>query len=479
MTTYYIDFANGNDTTGNGSTGLPWKTLSKFLTSGANGDTCLVRGDGSETAVYVERNLSTAKTSLTIQNDVGHSPVFTAATQRTAASFTKTAGQTNVYEAAYTGNDHGVWHGATNLTETASVAACDAAANSYYDDAGKIYVNVGGGAPSTVYVLASAQEILTSTGAGLIWDGVNIQWFEQALDLQAAPTVRNAAFRYASKPFTTFYSMRLDGSGAVVRDCTFSDGFGGGDSIQIEATAANAEIDSVTITNAGEIALLGGSGHNVHDCICNAIRVTGNAGGTIQDNVITDGSHHFITFDADHTGTFTAIRNRGYFTGDVPFNGHHGFIMHSSGTINLYHNVVAHLNRGVSNPSGKEAYYISPTNGPLTLVMRNNAAYNCIDGIGIYGGMTPTLDLDNTGFFNVTNNYASVDPGDQGANDVTADPLYTDAAGNDFTLQSGSPYIDAGVAVAGVNDDYNGAAPDIGYSETEAAATAGIMMGVL
>lgn len=496
MTTYYIDFANGNDTTGDGSTGNPWKTLSKFLTSGANGDTCLVRGDDSEGAVYVQRNLSTSKTNLTIQNDVGHSPVFTAADITLSTAFSKTGGQTNVYEVANTGVTHGAWYGSARLTEVGDVATCDSTANSFFDDgggAGPLYVNVGGAAPSdTVYRLNSAQRVLTASGAGLTWYGVNIQWFEQALDLQAAPTVRNASFRYCTWPFDTFYVMRLDGDGIAVSDCAFIDDGGqgsNGDVIQIEATAANIDIDSVVVGSttptttkgwsADSIAVMGGTGHSIASCNFEAVRFTGNASGTIERCLFRNGNHHFITFDALHTGTMTAKYNTGLLTFDVTDAGVHGFVMHSSGTINLYHNVVAHLKRH-TGAGGKEAYYISPTNGTLTLTMRNNVAYNCDDGVGIYGGVGQNLDLDYTGFFGVDNNYASVDPGDQGANDVTADPLFTDPDNDDFTLQPGSPYIDAGVAVAGVNDDYNGAAPDIGRFETEAAgAAAGIMMGVL
>lgn len=45
-------------------------------------------------------------------------------------------------------------------------------------------------------------------------------------------------------------------------------------------------------------------------------------------------------------------------------------------------------------------------------------------------------------------------------------PLFTNPAGEDFTLQALSPAIDAGVVIPGVTDDYLGAAPDCGYIET-------------
>ena len=49
---------------------------------------------------------------------------------------------------------------------------------------------------------------------------------------------------------------------------------------------------------------------------------------------------------------------------------------------------------------------------------------------------------------------------------VTGDPRFVDRAAHDYHLKSGSPAIDAGVAVSGVSDTWNGAAPDIGRFES-------------
>jgi hypothetical protein len=46
------------------------------------------------------------------------------------------------------------------------------------------------------------------------------------------------------------------------------------------------------------------------------------------------------------------------------------------------------------------------------------------------------------------------------------DPLYTNAAGGDLSVRSGSPAIDRGAVISGITDGYAGAAPDIGAFET-------------
>jgi len=48
---------------------------------------------------------------------------------------------------------------------------------------------------------------------------------------------------------------------------------------------------------------------------------------------------------------------------------------------------------------------------------------------------------------------------------LAADPLFTDFAGGDYTLTEPSPAIDQGVVIPGVNDDHEGAGPDMGAYE--------------
>lgn len=70
MTTYYVDGAGGNDSTGNGTSSNPWKTLGKGYSTMNAGDTLRVR-----TATYHEQ-LSITKSAVTIENDAGHTPTI-------------------------------------------------------------------------------------------------------------------------------------------------------------------------------------------------------------------------------------------------------------------------------------------------------------------------------------------------------------------------------------------------------------------
>ncbi len=46
-------------------------------------------------------------------------------------------------------------------------------------------------------------------------------------------------------------------------------------------------------------------------------------------------------------------------------------------------------------------------------------------------------------------------------------PGLADPSGGDFSLAPGSPNIDVGLHIPGINDGYSGAAPDLGFSEAE------------
>lgn len=91
---YYLDAVNGNDTTGNGSSALPWKTLSKVQTTAVGGDTVILRsGDYGE---FVDTT-TTRTTWLIYKADTGNTPVFSPTTSTYAMWLGRWDGPYNKY----------------------------------------------------------------------------------------------------------------------------------------------------------------------------------------------------------------------------------------------------------------------------------------------------------------------------------------------------------------------------------------------
>lgn len=118
-------------------------------------------------------------------------------------------------------------------------------------------------------------------------------------------------------------------------------------------------------------------------------------------------------------------------------------ILNGASSVNLYNNTV--------EGSPENSLYFSNL-GLVSIVIRNNIFKDCgnIENEGAAG-----LTYDHNCWYNCTETLA-------GAGDVTSDPLFTDEAGHDYTLQAGSPCIDAGVDVGLW---YDGSAPDMGAFE--------------
>lgn len=70
MANIYVNPSTGNDTTGNGSSGNPYKTINKAHTVASNNDTILLRS-----GTYHER-IKITKTGITLKNDTGHTPIL-------------------------------------------------------------------------------------------------------------------------------------------------------------------------------------------------------------------------------------------------------------------------------------------------------------------------------------------------------------------------------------------------------------------
>ena len=140
------------------------------------------------------------------------------------------------------------------------------------------------------------------------------------------------------------------------------------------------------------------------------------------------------------SGTNTLIYNNiVYNTGTNPNIGHAGIVIANVGwgtsNFQVYNNTV-YQNTGPC---------IS-IEGATSTTVRNNICYkNGSDGVN-NNGSGSVIDHNLLGI----------------------DPLFVNAAGGDFHLQSGSPAIDAGVVIPGLPLSFNGSTPDLGALESGA-----------
>ena len=133
---------------------------------------------------------------------------------------------------------------------------------------------------------------------------------------------------------------------------------------------------------------------------------------------------------------------------------------------NVYNNIIYNSS---TNGTGLQVY----TDGPL-ITSRNNIIYGF--SIGMQNAGT-TLDTDYDLVYGATTSYSSTGNGvTEGANSLDNDPLFANSDSNDFSLQSESPAIDAGVDV-NLSTDYAGnpiyGPPDIGAYEYQPPYTIG------
>ena len=140
-----------------------------------------------------------------------------------------------------------------------------------------------------------------------------------------------------------------------------------------------------------------------------------------------------------------------------------GIILTSGDGNQAYGNIIANSQNGINFGSNNNLIY-------------NNTIYGNGVGFGgaccygaIRGGVGSGNVIKNNVVFN--NRINTIDTvgtiGTVSSNNLLTNPSFTNAAGNDFSLQSGSAAIDAGTASisTGVTVPFNGLAPDIGAFE--------------
>lgn len=447
MTTRYIA-TNGNDDTGDGTTGSPYATLSKAVSVSNNGDTILCKA-----GTYKVKN-TTVNKGVTIGPDTGASVIFKGTDTLAAAAFTKTGGQTNVYQADWADGAGGsiyVWQasGGEMLTSRASLAALDAAAG-YYWNANVLYVNVGGSAPGDIEAYATNQSLLVLSAANITLQDVTLQWSMMSVVVTGGTdTIDGCTFRYwANYGGTDFGAVCLKSSSNTVQDCTFNiiysaDASNGGYCVDSYTGGHNnnSVLDCNCTSGGTCITFRSGTGHLVDGCTCNdwsqdAIDFEG-ASGTVSNCTLKNLNRavHGIIRNVT-SGTVTVHHCIGYTSNNAS---QYGLITDPGANANWYHNVMHNM----------VSHYLAQTNG--TMDIRNNIAYVGPVGSGAFsaGEYTPTLTFNYNCMYGLTTNYGA--GFSAGANDVTSDPLFVATDGTNYNLQSTSPCIDTGILIAGIN----------------------------
>jgi hypothetical protein len=128
-------------------------------------------------------------------------------------------------------------------------------------------------------------------------------------------------------------------------------------------------------------------------------------------------------------------------------------------------------------PSGLSPYAAFWASGYGKMRLRNNVSYNSAIGIQVDSNAelieSDCNDLDVTVSYGVWHGVHRTTLANWQAgsgtdtNSIEDDPLYTDPDAGDLTLQAESPAVDAGVVIPGVNDDFTGDGPDLGYAEVD------------
>lgn len=199
-----------------------------------------------------------------------------------------------------------------------------------------------------------------------------------------------------------------------------------------------------------------------------------------ERNEIYNNATAGITFgdesNSGHVADIEVRYNRVYNNGRAisPWYGvRDGFGVHVYGAQNvkIHHNAIFD-NPGTSG-SGGGGIWLRSAGPAQTHHVWNNTLHN--NGYAIYAdGLSSSSTARNNIFYQSTVGTVRIDSGSLiQSNNLTNNPLFSNTSAKDFTLQSGSPAIDAGTSTICSScpttisiTQFNGTAPDLGYWET-------------
>jgi len=255
------------------------------------------------------------------------------------------------------------------------------------------------------------------------------------------------------------------GRGNVIRRNLFHDDF---DAFSV-CPSWTAAVTNETDVYENQVYNMGDDGMET-DGQCSNVRIWNN----VFHDVLVG-----ISLAPVYDGPVYAIRNLIYRTGvgnndyaGMPFKFNSGY--GQSGPLYLFHNTADAALPGndgfaIRSPgswdvifsrnnvwSGTE-YALSNDNPGQPLNLDYDDLYTTLSGELVWWAGLPDPHLNSLAEFRAATG--------QGSHAMNVEPGFADAANGDYALDAASDLIDAGVVIPGVNDDYAGAAPDVGAFE--------------
>jgi hypothetical protein len=228
---------------------------------------------------------------------------------------------------------------------------------------------------------------------------------------------------------------------------------------------------------------------NVITDMPNGYGIKSRVGGVLHHNTVLRCVPGGIDFSGNATGNITPLLYKTViaYCGTGSSSGGGLALDRETGTISIraYNLTLYHNSSGVGGAQSEFAVF---ANLGGTINLRNNIVVASTGGKYVQiAAQSGAITSDYNIFFGVSDgtnpfvyagthyNYAGWKALASGrdTHSITSDPLFTNAGASDFSLQAGSPAINAGVAISGITDGFHGIAPDMGAIESGGGGVGG------
>ena len=451
--TYYVDATNGNDNNNGLSTSIAWKTIAKVNSSSFKpGDSVLFkRGCTFREKLTVPSSGSAGSLITFGAYESGNRPIINGSDLVT--NWTENSGTPNTWKATVTTQPYAVWFNSTLGNLKGNVASFGSPGDWYWSS-------------NTLYVYSTSNPATAYTNPGIESSSRQTIYMSD----KSFITLENIKFDKGGNQNVNDYSLAIrQSSNIVVQDCDVTNSVNIGINIfNINGTTGDTLVQRCTFNGTG----LSKDSTGAHSAI-QTWKTTDTPTITVQNNTFQDidlhGAHHghgiyalsgkLIWRYNYHMGDNGPVRagaavrlaNTG---GSQVYNNifsndggtRYWGILATTGTHYIYNNVFYNNN-----------YAIRTDTGEPTVVVKNNIFFGTSHETWYYlYNVTGTYQGDNNIFYGASNGWKyqttfqstfsdwKVASG-QDANSISSDPKFTNPAANDFTFQSSSPAIDAGV----------------------------------